>query len=281
MKKIRLKDTITTFITRIFLIICSVIFIYPFIWSIYSSFKTSREFLEDPWLLPAQLNFDNYYNAFVEAHMGSYFINSVVISLISVAVCLLISFTTAYTLTRINNLYTRIVRKAYMSAFMLPAIFGLMPLFLMMNNIGLYDSRFGLTLIYITVILPFSVFVLTGFISGIAKDYEEAAYIDGCSRYGIMFRIILPLAMPSIVTITIYNFMGIWNEYIYAATMINSDEKKTLPVGLVNLMARQQYHTDWGSLFAGMVIVMFPSLVIYLLMQKKITSGIASGGIKM
>jgi N-acetylglucosamine transport system permease protein len=225
--------------------------------------------------------FQNYYNAFVEAHMGNYFVNSVIISIISVLVCLLISYTTAYSLTRFNNLYTRIVRKAYMSAFMLPAIFGLMPLFLMMNKAGLYDSRFGLTIIDITVILPFSVFVLTGFMAGISRDYEEAAYMDGCSRYGIMFKIILPLAMPSVVTITIFNFMGIWNEYIYAATMISTDFKKTLPVGLVNLMARQQYHTDWGALFAGMVIVMFPSLIIYLLMQEKITSGIAAGGIKM
>lgn len=275
------KNLIVKYLMRIVLILCSLIFVFPFLWSIYSSFKTSREFLENPWRLPEQLHVQNYYNAFVEAHMGNYFVNSLGITVVSVAVCLLISYMTAYTITRFDNAYTRLVKKAYMSAFMLPAIFGLIPLFMLMNKLKLYDSRIGLTIIDITVILPFSVFVLTGFMAGISKDYEEAAFIDGCSRYGIMFRIILPLAMPSIVTIAIFNFMGIWNEYIYAATMITTDTKRTLPVGLVNLMARQQYHTDWGALFAGMVIVMFPSLIIYMLMQKKITSGIASGGIKM
>ncbi len=274
-------NVIVNSIMRVFLMFCSLVFVFPFIWSIYSSLKTSREFLENPWNLPETFYFQNYYNAFVEAHMGSYFLNSVIITVISVAVCLLISYTTAYTLTRFNNAYTRIVKRAYMSAFMLPAIFGLIPLFLLMNKLKLYDSRLGLTIIDITVILPFSVFVLTGFMAGISREYEEAAVIDGCSRYGIMFKIILPLATPSIITIAIFNFMGVWNEYIYAATLIVTDTKRTLPVGLVNLMARQQYHTDWGALFAGMVIIMLPSLIIYMLMQEKITSGIASGGIKM
>ncbi|HEY5584203.1 MAG TPA: carbohydrate ABC transporter permease [Ruminiclostridium sp.] len=275
------KDSIIKILMRIILIVSSIIFVFPFLWSIYSSFKTSREFLENPWMFPGQLYIQNYYNAFIEAHMGNYFLNSIVITIISVIVCLLISYSTAYTITRFNNVYTRLLKKTYMSAFMLPAILGLIPLFLLMHKLGLYDSRLGLILIDITVILPFSVFVLTGFMAGISRDYEEAAVMDGCSRYGIMFKIVLPLAMPSIVTISIFNFMGIWNEYIYGATMITTDAKRTLPVGLVNLMARQQYHTDWGALFAGMVIIMIPSITIYLLMQEKITSGIASGGIKM
>lgn len=281
MKRFNIHGQTAKLVTQMVLIGFSLIFLFPFVWSIYSSLKTSREFLENPWRLPAQLYFENFYNAFIEANMGKYALNSIFITVVSVSACSLISFTTAYTITRFSNLYTRILRRAYMSAFMLPAIFGLIPLFLMLNKIGLYDTQLGLILIDTTIILPFTVFILSGFLSGLSRDYEEAAFIDGCTRYGIMFKIIFPLAMPSLLTIGIFNFMGIWNEYIYATTMIISDWKRTLPIGLVNLMARQQYHTDWGALFAGMVIIMLPSIAIYLIMQKKITSGISTGGIKM
>lgn len=274
-------ETVKTSLIRLVLILFSLVFLLPFIWALYSSLKTSREFLENPWNFPQGFYLQNYSNAFFEANMGRYAVNSAFTVLVAVTVCSVLSFTTAYTITRFSNIYTRILRQAYVSAFMLPAIFGLIPLFLMLNRIGLYDNLIGLALIDTTIILPFTVFVLTGFLSGISKEYEEAAFIDGCSRFGVMFRIIFPLAVPSLITVGIFNFMGIWNEYIYATTMIVSDAKKTLPIGLVNLMARQQHHTDWGALFAGMVIVMLPSILIYLLMQKKITSGAETGGIKM
>ncbi len=281
MKKRDNNGIISKIICRVILVTYTVGVVYPLFWSLLSSYKTSREFLMDPFMLPGQLYWENYVKAFIKARIGSYFFNSVIITAVVLFLSLIISFTTAYVITRYDCLYTRMLKKIYLSSFMIPAILGLAPLFLLMNRMNLIDNRAGLTIIYIVSSIPFSVYVISGFLSNISLDYEEAAFIDGCSRYGIMFKVIFPISLPSLVTVTIFNFLGVWNEYIYAVTLIQSEEKMTLPTGLVYLMEVQRYATDWGALFAGMVIAMLPSLVFYALLQRKITSGLTAGGIKM
>jgi len=253
----------------------------PFIWLIYSSFKTTREFMANPLHLPSQLEFDNYVRAWVQAKMGSYFVNSIVISAAALLGALLISITSAYAITRFDNVYTKFLRGLYISTFFLPAVVGIIPLFLMMNDMQLLNSRTGIIIVYIAMNIAFSVFVLSGFVANIPKDYEEAAFIDGASRYAILFRIIIPLAMPAVVTVSVFVFLGLWNEFLYAYTFLTDESKMTIPIGLNNLFAVQRYQTDWGALFAGLVIVLIPTLLFYSIMQKRITSGIAAGGIKM
>ncbi|MCD9022427.1 carbohydrate ABC transporter permease [Cohnella silvisoli] len=266
---------------RMILIVFAATVILPFLWLIYSSFKTSREFMENPLNLPKQLYFDNYVHAWVQANMGSYFINSILISVVSLACTLLISVTSAYAITRFVNAYTKFLKGLYISTFFLPGIVGLVPLFLMMNDMHLINNRFGMIIVYIALNISFSVFVLSGFVSNIAKDYEEAAFIDGASRYGILFKVIIPLSMPAIVTVSVFVFLGLWNEFLYAYTFLTDEAIMTIPIGLNNLFAVQKYQTDWGALFAGLVMVLIPTLLFYALVQKHITSGIAAGGIKM
>ena len=266
---------------RAVLMIYSAIVVVPFIWTIYTSFKTAREFYANPWALPRQIQFSNYMNAFKKAKMGDYFLNSVIITALTLLVGTVLSIATAYVIARFKNRYTKFLKNLFMAAFLIPGIFGLIPLFLLMNTLHLLDNRFGLVLVYSTGTLAFSIFVMVGFFSSISKEYEESAYIDGCTYYGILFRIIVPMGKSAIITVTIFNFLGIWNEFIYALTFITSDFKRTLPVGLANLMEIQRYATDWGALFAGLVIVMIPTLLFYIIFQKKITSGLNTGGLKM
>lgn len=277
----KLKDIFLNTVLRIILISYSAIVLVPFLWSIYTSFKTTREFYENPWFLPKQLYFNNYVNAFLKAKMGDYFLNSFLITALTLMLGTMLSVASAYAITRFKNTFTKLLKYLYLAAFLIPGMFGLIPLFLLMNKIRLLDNRMGLVLVYVTGTLAFTIYVLAGFFSSISKEYEESAFIDGCSYYGILIKIIMPMAKPAIVTVTIFNFIGVWNEYINALTFITTDSKRTLPVGLANLMEVQRYATDWGALFAGLVVVMLPTAIFYGLLQRKITSGLNVGGLKI
>lgn len=280
MKKVNMKDKIIDWILRIPMILFSIVVVFPLTWTIYTSFKTSREFYENPWALPKQLNFQNYINAFEKARMGDYFFNSVFITSVSIFFIVIISVALAYTITRFKNAYTNVLGKLFMAGLFVPTMLGIVPLFLLLMNMHLLDSYIGIIIINITYSLSFTIFVLSGFFKTFPKDYEESAFIDGCSYFKLLFKIIVPMSKPAMVTVIIFNFLGIWNEYLFAQTFLISEAKRTLTVGLVYIMEVQRYATDWGALFAGLVIVMVPTLVIYILLQNKITSGLTVGGLK-
>ena len=156
----------------------------------------------------------------------------------------------------------------------------MVPLFLQLNTMNLLDNLTAMSLVYAVFRFPFSIFLLVGFMKGIPIAYEEAAQIDGCSRIRILISIIIPMAKPGIVTVGMLSAMAYWNEYPLALVLIQSEEKKTLPVGLANLYEVQQYATDWSALFAALIIVLVPTILIYLLGQKQLIGGVGMGGIK-
>ena len=155
-----------------------------------------------------------------------------------------------------------------------------MPLFQLMKKLHIYDTVLGLSFVDAMYFLPYTVFIMMGFFATIPKEYEEAAIMDGCTHFGVLWRVMVPLAKPAILTTVIFNTLSFWNEYVMSLVMIKTDAKKTITVGLVNIMEVQKYATDWGALFAGLVIVMVPTFIVYILMQDKITDGLAAGGIK-
>lgn len=265
---------------RIVLYLYSMIVIFPLVWTVYTSFKENKEFYDNPWSLPKGLNFVNYANAFEKAKMGDYFLNSIVVTIASIVLIVIFSLVSAYAIARFKNSYTVFLHNLYMAGLFVPAVLGLVPLFLLLNKISLLDKLSGLTLVYVGYSLSFSIYVLVGFLKSIAKEYEEAAYIDGCSYMGTLVKIIAPMAKPAIITIVVFNFLSLWNEYIFALVIVVSDAKRTLPVGLAYLMETQRYSTDWGALFAGLVIVMVPTLICYCFLQKKIMAGLNMGGLK-
>jgi ABC-type glycerol-3-phosphate transport system permease component len=166
---------------------------------------------------------------------------------------------------------------------MIPAQLSIVPLFFELRAIGLLNSLAGLVLVYIANGLPFAIFILAGFFRGLPRTFYEAAIIDGCSDAAAFWRVILPLARPGLITVAIFQFIGVWKEYFYAFMFLNGggpDAARTLPLGLANLAITSQYRTDYGMLFAGLVIVTLPILVFYLFVQKHLIKGITAGALK-
>jgi len=268
------------FFLRVVLIIQALVVVYPLLWNVLASFKTNAEVMESPWSLPTSLNWDNYVRAFTTAKIGDYMLNSVIVVVLSMGVLLLAAIPTAYVLGRMKFRGRTFLTNFYMAGLFIGGVYIIVPLFIMMNDLSMLDNRFWLSAVYATGSLPFSVFLLTGFMKSIPHDYEEAAMIDGCGYFGTLFRVIVPMARPGIITLIVFSFFDFWNEYVLAMTLITDDAKKTIPIGLSNLMQIQKFATDWGSLFAGLVIVLVPTIVVYALLQKKLTEGMMLGGVK-
>lgn len=264
---------------RVVLIITSLIVILPILWVIYTSFKTSTEFLENPWTLPSSLNWANYSNAIDKANMGDYFINSIGVTLGSLALLFVLIVPAAYALSRFKFKLSKGITMLFMAGLFINCNYIVVPIFMVLKDMGLLNNLWVLCVVYAATTMPFNIYLLTGFMQGIAKEYEEAAQIDGCGYWGTLFKVIIPMSKPGFVTIGVFAFMSYWNEYILALTVLKPDNY-TLPVGLKNLMEVQKFATDWGAMFAGLVIVMVPTMVFYALVQKKLTSGLSLGGLK-
>ena len=276
-------------VAYLILAIFTVIFAYPILWSVISSFKTSAEIRQSPFALPAVPQFVNYSNAWNAAHMGDYFLNSVFVTALSMALLIVLVIPCSYALTRFNFRFRNFLKLLMMAGLFINVNYIVYPIYLMINGVGravfgngllLTDNLVTVSIINAVTSVPFSIYLLSGFLSGLPKGYEEAARIDGCSNWGILLKVIVPLSMPSILTVILFQFLAYWNEYLVAQTFLISDAKRTLPVGLLSIMQEAKVATDYGRLYAGLVIVMVPVLVLYCFVQKNLTKGISMGGLK-
>jgi len=256
--------------------------IYPLFWTLFSSLKDNQQFfLGKPWDFPKlPLIWENFMNVWTNYHISSYFMNSLFVTILSTALALLLAATTSYVIARFDFKLKGFVYTLYISAMMVPLIMGLIPLFFLLDTLQLDNTLSGLVLVYAAYQLPFSIFVLVGFFKTLPKEVQEAAYIDGSSYSGTFFRIMMPLAKPGLVSISIMNFLNIWNEYIYGVVLINEPTKYTLPVGIAVMQAEMQYKTEWGPLFAALLISMIPVMIVYFLFQRQISGGITAGAVK-
>ena len=265
---------------RLFLIAVTVVLLYPLFWNIYSSFKTSTEFLGDPFALPASLQWDTYIRAMEKTNIGSNFKNSLYVVVLSLLLISFLVIPCSYCLARFRFIGQKLMRNLYMSLIFIQAPCIMIPLFIQLSELGWLNKLTPLSLLYAVGQIPFSVFLLSGFMKGIPRDYEEAAMIDGCGYFRILPRIIVPIAKPGIVTVLMLSAMGIWNEYVLALVLLTDPAKQTVPVGVAVLYEVQRYATDWGALFAALVIVLIPSAVGYAFGQKYLIEGINVGGVK-
>lgn len=275
-----LKARVGRLLLRVILLVQTLFVIYPLVWNVLASFKTNKEVLLSPWSLPGSLNWDNFVRASTTAKMGDYMVNSVMVVALSMVITLAVVVPTAYVLARMKFTGSKFLTNLYMAGLFIQGVYVVVPIFLVMNDLHMLDNRFWLSAVYAAGSMAFSVYLLIGFLKSIPREYEEAAMIDGCGYFGTLFRIIVPMARPGIITVVIFSFFDFWNEYVLAMTFISSEHKKTIPVGLSNLFEIQRYATDWGSLFAGLVLVLIPTIVVYSLLQKKLTEGMMLGGLK-
>ncbi|ALC89327.1 hypothetical protein AM500_05650 [Bacillus sp. FJAT-18017] len=266
--------------SHVFLILLSLLIIIPVIWVFVNSVKSSADILLKPLSFPEKITFENYLNAWNEAGLGIGFINSVIVTLITVTLIVIISAMAAYVLSRKKFRFRIAVQNTFLMGLMLPTFLAMAPLFLLMNDLGLVNSLPGLILVYIAYSLSFTIFMLIAFFNQIPDSLEEAAIIDGCGPFKVFWMVMFPLAKPGLISAAIFNFVGIWNEYILALILITDDELKTLPVKLANIMMVQQYHTDWGALYAGLVLSFIPVTLFYLLFQRRLIEGSTAGAVK-
>jgi len=254
--------------------------VFPLCWLVYSSLKTNRELFTGVWNLPEVPQWENYLRAWEKAGVSQYFSNSLIITSLALLGTVFLGSIAAYALARYPFPGSQVIYLAFIAGMMVPSFVGIIPLFFLMNDLGLLNTRPGLIIVYIAVNLPFTVFVLYGFFRTLPSEFADAAEIDGCTPIGTFFRVMLPMARSGILTVAILDFITIWNEYLYALVLISDQKLRTLPVGVANLYIVNRYHADWTALFAGLVIVMVPCIVVYILFQSQFREGITVGARK-
>jgi len=262
------------------LILWSAFIIFVFAWLITTSFKTNRELFSNVWSLPTSLQFKNYVKAWSVVRMGRQFLNSVVIVFTSVGLLLAICAPAAYVLSRFKFRGVELLTNTFIAGMGIPYPLLFIPLFVIMAALHMVDTLQGLIIIYFSLSIPFTVYLLTGFFRSLPVELEEAARIDGCSEFGIFWRVMLPLASPGLITAAIFNFVGLWNEYTLALIFVNSTTKMPLSRGLYAMANSMQYTGDWVGLFAGTVIVMVPVTILYVFLSDRMIEGITLGAVK-
>ena len=261
----------------------------PVIWVFLASLKENAQFYGNPWALPNGIHLENFVRAFEKANMGEFMLNSIIVTVLGLVILLAVSLPASYVLARYDFLGKKFWNTLMMAGLFINVNYIVVPIFLMLNDGDRFLAQFNLqffinnpfmlAVVYAATAIPFTVYLLSSYFKSLPKAYEEAALIDGCGYFKTMVKIMFPMAKPSIVTVVLFNFLAFWNEYIIALTLLPGPSK-TLPVGLQNMMAVQKAATDFGAQYAGLVIVMLPTLILYILVQKKLTQGMTLGGLK-
>lgn len=267
-------------ITQLFLWLFFISVIFPMLWTILTSLKTSDELFKSPWALPVAPQWDNYVRAWTKINVGTYIFNSVFVSALSLFFIMMLGAMVAYALARFEFPGNRVIYFYFISAMMIPGFLGFIPAWFQLRDMGLLGTHAGLIVMYTSSSLPFTIFFLYAFFKTLPKELEEAAVMDGANLFVVYFRVMLPLATSGILTIGIFNFLGVWNEYFWALISISEDALKTLPLGMANLAQVAQYATDWGAMFAGFVIMLVPTFLVYAIFQSRLTAGVTIGALK-
>lgn len=278
--------------THVILIVWSLIIGLPLLWVLLSSVKTDTEIFVDSWRLPQALQFENYARAWTDSQFGTYFLNSLIVVGCSTAIVMILGSMVSYVLARYQFVGRRALNLAFIGAMALPVFLAVIPLFGVMKQLGtsmeaaglpfgMLGTYHGLIAIYVAYAMPFTVFFLTGFFASLPRELDEAAFLDGCGHYRTYFYVMLPLARPGIVSITIFNAVGLWNQYLLPLFLNNDNpELYVVTQGLAKLAADAGYAADFSGLFAGLIIGLAPVLVLYVIFQKQIQAGMTAGALK-
>ncbi len=274
------RFSLSNILLNLFLLFWAVLVIFPMLWLLYTALKTDQEIFFSPWALPASPQWDNFQRGWVDAHIGDYFLNSFIVVLPSLALILFLSAMTAYVLARFPFPGNRVIFYAFMAGLLFPVFLALIPLFFLVKDLHMLSTYQGLILVYVAYSLPFSVFFMTGFFRTLPSELHEAAIIDGANQYEVFFRVMLPLAQPGLVSIGIFNFLGMWNQYLLPVVLMTDAKRYVLTQGLSYMLHQQYYNNDWSGLFAAVTMIMIPTLLVYIIFQQQIQKGITVGALK-
>ncbi|MFD9944721.1 carbohydrate ABC transporter permease [Nonomuraea sp. NPDC059023] len=263
------------------LAVWALLIIGPLIWTLLASFKSNSEIFGDALQLPGELRWDNWLRAWEKANVGTYLLNTVVVVFFGVLGTMLLSSMAAYVLARYRFPGNRAIYFLFVSGMAFPVFLALVPLFFVVDGLGLLDSHVGLVLVYIAYSLPFTVFFLTSFFRGLPDAVAEAAMMDGASHTRTFFQIMLPMAKPGLVSLTIFNVLGQWNQYLLPLVLLPGDKHKwVITQGIADISTIAGYEADWPALFAALSMTVLPVVVAYIVFQRHIQSGLTSGAVK-
>ncbi|MFC4536945.1 carbohydrate ABC transporter permease [Sphaerisporangium dianthi] len=278
-------------LSHLALIVWTVLVAVPILWTFLASVKSEDEIFGSAWSLPASLRWDNWARAWETAHVGQYMINSVVVVGFGTFGTMLLGSMAAYVLARYRFRGNRAIYLLFVSGLAFPVYLALTPLFFVVQNMGTLpligqfiglDTRGGLVLVYIAYSLPFTVFFLSAFFRTLPEAVAEAAFVDGASHGRVFFRIMLPMARPGIVSITIFNVLGQWNQYQIPLVLLSGQakDKWVLTQGIADISTSAGYDADWSALFAALSMAILPMLIVYTIFQRQIQSGLTAGALK-
>lgn len=256
----------------------AILSLFPIALMLISSFKPNIEILTKPLALPSRLTMASYKKLFVELNYFDYIFNSAFISIITLVMVIVFSVMVAYYIARFPFRWNGMLFFYFLVGMMLPIKLGLVPLFLLIQNLHLVNSPWSVIFIQAGIGLPMAVLILTGFFRTLPKELEEAARMDGCGSAGLLVKVLIPLMKPAIGTVTIINFIGVWNEFFFPMIFIQDETKKTIPLAMQQLFG--EYTTDWSVLFAGLTMSSLPMILIFAFASRQFMDGLTAGAVK-
>ncbi len=253
---------------------------FPLFWMLSTAFKPPTEiFVSPPTLIPVSPTLDNFVRVLNETRFVTYFWNSLVVATATTALTITVSTLGAHAMVSFRIRGREMVGKVILLAYLLPSTAILIPIYLIIARLGLTNTRFGLVVAYTSLFLPFALWLMRAFMSGIPREIEAAAVIDGASRMRAFIDVVLPQAVPGIITTGVFSFILCWNEYLYALVMINNDDIRTLPTGVMGTLITG-YSIEWGMVMAAAVMMSLPLLFVFLFLQRSLVAGFGAGAVK-
>ena len=259
------------------LIIWAAVVVLPLVWTLVTSFKTTREIFASPFSPPTSLTFVNYVNAWTTAGIGNYFVNTVIVVGSALVIVMVLGAMCAYVLARFQFFGNRAIYYAMLAGLTFPVFLAIVPLFFTLQNFGLLNTLPGLTITYVAFALPFTVFFLFSFFRALPEEIAEAAAIDGAGEWATFFRVMLPMARNGMASVLIFNFLGLWNQFLIPVALNTDVANYVLSQRMASFASQAGYAVDFGALFAAVVITVAPVLVVYVLFQRQLQGSVSQG----
>ncbi|GAA4484966.1 carbohydrate ABC transporter permease [Microbacterium panaciterrae] len=274
------SDKVVGGISHAVLAIWAVIVILPMLWTLLGSFKTTKEIFKSPFGLPANWNFDNYVNAWVKNNFGPMFLNTVIVVGCALILVMLLGAMCAYVLARFSIPGSRVIYYLMLAGLTFPVFLAIVPLFFILQGMGLLNTLPGLIITYVAFALPFTVFFLFSFFKSLPYEIQEAAYVDGASEWRTFFQVMLPMARPGLAAVAIMNFLGLWNQFLLPISLNTNRDNYVLSQGMASFASSAGYQVDFGALFAAVIITIVPVLFVYILFQRQLQGSVSQGTTK-
>lgn len=273
------KITVRKTLIYIVLIIWAFVSLFPVYWMLTFSLKDNAEIFGSNVIgLPQRWAWENYDRALHTGSMGTYFLNSLIIAVLSIAFTLIAAVMATYAMTRLVWKGRGAMNKFFMLGLTIPIHAAIVPLYVVLSRVGMLNTHAALIIPYSAFSLAMAILISTGFMGDIPYDLDEAAFLDGCGVWGIFFRVIAPLMIPAVSTVGIFTFLQCWNELMFATIFNSKEALKTLPVGIQGLVG--QYSTEWGAIGASLAIATIPTLIVYVLLSRRIQESFIAGAVK-